>query len=592
DVAGDDLVCDSRDSAPYVPKSVVVDDRFAWGDDAPPGVPWPDTVLYELHVRGFTMAHPAVPTPLRGTYAGLAHPAVVEHLVALGVTSVELLPVHHFVSEPHLVRGGRGNYWGYNSLAFLAPHAPYSAAGQLGQQVGEFKAMVKALHAAGLEVILDVVYNHTAEQGETGPTLSLRGIDNRGYYRLADGGRRYRDYTGCGNTLDTQSPAALQLVTDSLRYWVQEMHVDGFRFDLASALARGRGSDGLDPVDPTGAFLATVAQDPVLRGVKLVAEPWDVAAGGYQLGRFPHPWAQWNDRFRDTVRDYWRGRSSGVRELGCRLSGSSDLYEATSPHPYASVNFDTAHDGMTARDLVSYDRKHNEANGEDNRDGTGDDRSWNCGVEGETDDAAVLALRRQQLGNLLATLLLSAGVPMLVAGDELGRTQRGNNNGYCLDDETGWVDWEGAAAWQDVQGLVRRLLALRRDHPVFRRHRFFTGRPVVEGGRKDLAWFGTDGREMDTGRWEDTSAQTLGVYLAGDGIPTPGPHGERVLDDSFLLWLHAGAEPVNVMLPGAPWASAYEVILDTAEVLPGGTLDAESQIPLGARSVLVCRAVS
>ncbi|WP_069465636.1 glycogen debranching protein GlgX, partial [Actinacidiphila rubida] len=423
-----DTVRDNRDSAPFVPKGVVVDDDDDWEDDRRPKTPWSDSVIYELHVRGFTQRHPDVPPELRGTYAGLAHPAALAHLTDLGVTAVELLPVHQFAHEDHLERRGLRNYWGYNSIGYFAPHAAYSASGTRGEQVGEFKRMVRALHAAGIEVILDVVYNHTAEGGQGGPTLSLRGVDNRGYYRLAGDPRGYADYTGCGNTLSVVQPHVLRLITDSLRYWVTEMGVDGFRFDLAAALARS-----MHDVDMLSPFLATIAQDPVLRRVKLIAEPWDVGAGGYQVGAFPPLWTEWNDRFRDTVRDFWRGATGDVRDLGYRLSGSSDLYDWGGRRPYASVNYVTAHDGFTLRDLVSHNGKHNEANGEDGRDGTDDNRSWNCGAEGETGDPEVLALRARQLRNLLATLLLSTGVPMLVAGDEMGRTQGGNNNAYCQD---------------------------------------------------------------------------------------------------------------------------------------------------------------
>ncbi|HET6635210.1 MAG TPA: glycogen debranching protein GlgX, partial [Streptomyces sp.] len=456
-----DTVRDERDSAPHVPKGVVVDDADTWDDDRRPKTPWPDSVLYEVHVRGFTMRHPGIPEPLRGTYAGLAHPAALDHLTRLGVTAVELLPVHQFAHEDHLLRRGLRNYWGYNSIGYFAPHAGYAASGTRGQQVGEFKRMVRALHDAGIEVILDVVYNHTAEAGELGPTLSLRGIDNRGYYRLAGDARRYADYTGCGNTLHVVQPQVLRLITDSLRYWVQEMGVDGFRFDLAAALARS-----MHDVDMLSPFLAVIAQDPVLRRVKLIAEPWDVGDGGYQVGAFPPLWTEWNDRYRDTVRDFWRGALPDVRDLGYRLSGSSDLYAWGGRRPYASVNFINAHDGFTLRDLVSYTGKRNEANGEDNRDGTHDNRSWNCGAEGETDDTGVQALRRRQLRNLLTTLLLSTGVPMLVAGDEFGRTQGGNNNGYCQDNETSWLDWELDEDRRELLTFVQQLIRVRRGQPV------------------------------------------------------------------------------------------------------------------------------
>ncbi|MGD9482233.1 glycogen debranching protein GlgX [Streptomyces sp. TRM70308] len=596
-----DTVRDERDSAPFVPKGVVVHDGAPagppggppdddWRDDRRPKTPWADTVLYELHVRGFTMRHPGVPERLRGTYAGLAHPAAVEHLTRLGVTAVELLPVHQFAHEDHLLRRGLRNYWGYNSIGYFAPHAAYAASGTRGQQVGEFKRMVRALHAAGIEVILDVVYNHTAEAGELGPTLSLRGIDNRGYYRLAADPRRYADYTGCGNTLHVVQPQVLRLITDSLRYWVQEMGVDGFRFDLAAALARS-----LHDVDMLSPFLAVIAQDPVLRRVKLIAEPWDVGAGGYQVGAFPPLWTEWNDRYRDAVRDFWRGALPDVRDLGYRLSGSSDLYAWGGRRPYASVNYVTAHDGFTLRDLVSYHHKRNGANGEDDRDGTDDNRSWNCGAEGETDDARVTALRRRQLRNLLTTLLLSAGVPMLVAGDEFGRTQRGNNNAYCQDNETGWVDWSllDDPAWRSLCALTARLVHLRREHPVLRCRAFFTGRPHGPDGLRDLAWFSARGTEMSEADWY-APGRTLALYLSGDDLPGRDGTGEPVTDDSFLAVLHAAPDPVAFRLPGPPWAGAYELLVDTAAEDPGAPgvrHPAGDRVPVPARSVRLYRAL-
>ena len=587
---GDDLRRDDQDSAPFVPYSVVVDAPEPTGLRHPrPRTPWSDTVMYELHVRGFTMSHPDVPPRLRGTYAGLAHPAVLEHLTGLGVTTVELLPVHQYVSEPHLGPRGLTNYWGYNSIAFFAPHAAYSASGSRGQQVEEFRAMVQQFHRAGLEVVLDVVHNHTGEQGHDGPTLSLRGVANRATYRLRSGGRRYRDFTGCGNTVDVRHPRTLQLVLDSLRYWVEQFDVDGFRFDLATSL--GRESDDFDP---HGRFLSAVAQDPVLRDVKLVAEPWDLGWGGYQVGGFPYLWTEWNGRYRDTVRDFWRGATPGVRDLAYRLSGSSDLYRDDGRHPYASVNLVTAHDGFTLRDLVSYDRKHNAANGEDGRDGEDHNRSWNCGVEGETDRLDVVALRRRQLRNLLSTLLLSTGVPLLVAGDEMGRTQGGNNNAYCQDNEVSWVDWSLREQWSWLPALVRDLLALRRAHPVLRARHFFVGEPSVDGGRKDLAWFAPDGQEMTDGWWWDTSLATLGMFLAGDGLRSRGMRGEPLVDDSFLLWLHAGPTELDVTLPAEQWAGSYEVVLDTAleSAVPpvAAHVDAGSPLRLHPRSVLLLRA--
>ncbi|MGC0374777.1 glycogen debranching protein GlgX [Streptomyces sp. SAI-229] len=584
-----DTVRDDRDSAPYVPKGVVVHDDDDWADDHRPKTPWADSVIYELHVKGFTRRHPGVPEELRGTYAGLAHPAAVEHLVRLGVTAVELLPVHQFAHEDHLLRRGLRNYWGYNSIGYFAPHAGYAASGTTGQQVGEFKRMVRALHAAGIEVILDVVYNHTAEAGELGPTLSLKGVDNRGYYRLQPDARRYADYTGCGNTLHVVQPHVLRLITDSLRYWVTEMGVDGFRFDLAAALARS-----MHDVDMLSPFLAVIAQDPVLRRVKLIAEPWDVGSGGYQVGAFPPLWTEWNDRYRDAVRDFWRHALPDVREMGYRLSGSSDLYAWGGRRPYASVNFVTAHDGFTLRDLVSYGRKHNEANGEGNRDGTDDNRSWNCGAEGETDDEDVRALRRRQLRNLLTTLLLSTGVPMLVAGDEMGRTQRGNNNAYCQDNEIGWVDWTllDDPDWRPLFELTSRLIALRHRHPVLRRRAFFSGRAHSADGLRDLAWFTPRGTEMTEGDWYAPAA-TLGMYLSGRDIPGRDEDGEQILDDSFLAVLHAGHDPVEFELPGPPWAERYEVVVDTGREeqteAPGVEHRAGARITVPGRTVLLLR---
>ena len=575
-----------RDSAPYVPKSVVVHDGFPWGEDVRPQTPWADSVVYELHVKGFTAQHPDIPPALRGTYAGLAHPAAIAHLRALGVTAVELMPVHHFVSEPHLLRKGLSNYWGYNSLAYFAPHAPYAASGSRGEQVREFKAMVRSLHAAGIEVLLDVVYNHTAEGDQTGPTLSFRGIDNLSYYRTEQGSRAlYRDYTGCGNTLDVRSPHVLQLIMDSLRYWVTEMHVDGFRFDLASALARS-----FHDVDKLSAFFDVIQQDPVVSAVKLVAEPWDVGEGGYQVGGFPPLWTEWNGKYRDTVRDVWRGSSSGVRELAYRLSGSSDLYQDDGRRPYASINFVTAHDGFTLRDLTTYERKRHEANGEDGRDGEDHNRAWNCGVEGETADPSVRALRRRQIRNLLATLLLSTGVPMLSMGDEVLRTQAGNNNAYCQDDETSWMPWQLDPEAASLRSLVARLVHLRRDHPVFRQKAFFSGRSTGPDGVKDLAWFGPDGTEVSN--WFDPSRPTIAMYLDGDGIRTRGPRGEPISDASFLVVLHTGPAGTGFVLPPAPWASAYDVLLDTADEEPVGRapLAPGDRLPLVGRSLALLEA--
>jgi len=580
---GRDRAQQHQDSAPWVPRSVVVHDAFPWGEDRRPCRAWADTVVYELHVKGFTARHPGVPEHLRGTYAGLAHPAAVEHLQHLGITAVELMPVHHFVSEPHLLRKGLTNYWGYNSVGYFAPHAGYSASGSRGGQVREFKAMVRTLHAAGIEVLLDVVYNHTAEGDELGPTLSWRGIDNTSYYRTEQDDRaRYRDYTGCGNTLDVRSPHVLQMIMDSLRYWVTEMHVDGFRFDLASALARS-----FHDVDKLSAFFDVIQQDPVVSSVKLVAEPWDVGEGGYQVGQFPPLWTEWNGEYRDTVRDVWRGHGSGVRNLASRLSGSSDLYQDDGRRPYASINFVTAHDGYTLRDLTTYEVKRNEANGEDGRDGESHNRSWNCGVEGETDDPAVNALRVRQARNVLTTLLLSTGVPMLSMGDEVRRSQLGNNNAYCQDAPLSWMPWELDEDAVALRDLTARLVSLRRTHPVFRQRAFFSGRALGGDGVKDLAWFGPDGTEISGGQWFDPGLSTLGMYLDGGGIRTRGPRGERVVDDSFLLLLHADADDQELVLPGEPWATSYEVVVDTAQRLTEGAAVTGRLLACGRSLVLL-----
>jgi isoamylase len=589
------------DSAACVPRSVVVHDAFPWGDDPHPRVPWDDTVIYELHVRGFTKNHPDIPPELRGTYSGLAHPAAIDHLRSLGVTAVELLPIHHFVTEPQLQRRGMRNYWGYNSVGFFAPHAAYAAgsSSDAADSIREFKAMVRALHKAGIEVILDVVYNHTAEGGPEGPLLEFRGIDNGSYYRLAeDDPAKYTDYTGCGNTFDPRRPFPLQLITDSLRYWITEMHVDGFRFDLASALARS-----LHDVDKLSSFFDTIHQDPVISQAKLIAEPWDVGAGGYQVGEFPPLWTEWNGKYRDTVRSFWAHGADGVRDLAYRLSGSSDLYGDDGRLPIASINFITAHDGFTMRDLVSYEEKHNADNGEDNRDGTDDNRSYNCGVEGDPAPPEVVALRRRQARNLLATLLLSTGAPMLVAGDEMWRTQRGNNNAYVQDNETSWLDWTPDEIGEDTLALVRRLIALRRAHPVLRQRAFFEGHPVVGGdGCKDLAWFHPAGRELAPDDWFDSGLRSIGMYLDGRGLRHRDARGETIVDDSFLMLLHSGDKDGIFTLPDKPWAASYEQVIDTSAVgglpvarFPGGVPAAVPIVPGGAdlqmraRSVLLLR---
>src|SRR4051794_31745513 len=580
----------TADSAPYVPKSVVVHEDFDWEDDdlVRPRTKWTDTVIYELHVKGFTKLHNEVPEHIRGTYAGLTTNAAVHYLKDLGVTTIELLPVHQFVPEPDLVTRGLTNYWGYNSIGFLAPHNAYSSTGDRGEQINEFKAMVRALHQAGLEVILDVVYNHTAEGNPLGPTLSFRGLDDLGYYKHVDAerdGAAYFDVTGCGNTVDAAYPPALRLILDSLRYWVSEMHVDGFRFDLTPALTRTG-----HRVDLGGHFITTISQDPILRHVKLIAEPWDASMDGYQVGRFPPPWCEWNDKYRDTVRDFWRLDSGGIRDIASRLAGSSDLYADDGRSPYASINFVTAHDGFTLRDLVSYNDKHNEANGENNRDGTDNNRSWNCGVEGETDDPAVIALRRKQAANLMVTLCLSAGVPMITAGDERGRTQKGNNNAYGQDNETSWLDWRPDDAWLDLYDVAKAALRLRREHPALRQRHFLAGRPTVEGGPKDLAWIHATGREMTEADWFDDRLRAFGMFVSGDPLRAPGPRGEQLRDLSFLLWFNAQAQPGKAKIPLNRWVSAGEVVLSTDAGHPVGEhISAGEVIDIEPRSMIILR---
>ncbi len=562
-LGGDDMTADDRDSAPFVPKSVVTNPFFDWGVDRPPSTPWHETVVYETHVKGFTKLHPDVDEELRGTYAGLAHPAAIEHLKGLGVTAVELMPVHQFIQDHYLIEKNLRNYLGYNSIAFLAPHNEYAASGQRGEQVGEFKAMVRALHEAGIEVILDVVYNHTAEGNHLGPTLSLKGIDNAAYYRLVDDDSRYyMDYTGTGNSLNMRIPHTLQLVMDSLRYWVTEMHVDGFRFDLASTLARG-----LHEVDWLSAFFDIIQQDPVISQVKLIAEPWDVGEGGYQVGNFPPLWSEWNGKYRDTVRDFWRGESATLPEFASRITGSSDLYQSDGRHPSASINFVTAHDGFTLADLVSYNDKHNEANGEDNNDGESHNRSWNCGAEGETDDPEVRALRRRQQRNFLSTLFLSQGVPMLLGGDEMGRTQGGNNNAYCQDNEISWLDCKLLEDNADLVALTGRLAEFRRNHPVFHRRRWFQGRPIHGSDVTDIGWFSPDGSEMTEEDWDSGFAKSIGVFLNGEAIPDPDPRGEKITDDSFLVLFNAHYENLPFTIPDRDWGDRWVVVLDT-EGLP------------------------
>ncbi|RYP88616.1 glycogen debranching enzyme GlgX [Nocardioides guangzhouensis] len=581
---------DSRnddDSAAHMVHGVVINPFFDWEGDRRPEVPYNETVIYEAHVKGLTALHPDVPEELRGTYAALAHPSIVEHLRKLGVTAIELMPVHAFVQDSTLLEKGLRNYWGYNTLGFFAPHAPYAATGERGQQVQEFKSMVQALHSAGIEVILDVVYNHTAEGNHLGPTLSFKGIDNPAYYRLVEDDQRYyMDYTGTGNSLNVRQPHSLQLIMDSLRYWVTEMHVDGFRFDLAATLARE-----FYDVDRLSTFFELVQQDPVVSQVKLIAEPWDIGPGGYQVGGFPPQWTEWNGKYRDTVRDFWRGEPS-LGEFASRIAGSSDLYEHSGRRPFASINFVTAHDGFTLRDLVSYNEKHNDANGEDNNDGESHNRSWNHGAEGPTDDPEILAMRARAQRNFIATLLLSQGVPMLLHGDELGRTQQGNNNTYAQDSELSWIHWDEVD--EPLVEFTAAVARLRRDHPTFRRKRFFTGTSVrvsdgTEGDRlNDIVWLHLDGRPMDDDDW-DGAAQAIGMYLNGHGIAGKGPRGETVTDDHFLLYFNADG-PATVTLPPEEYAAAWDVVVDT-----GGNADrattrkAGSTFDIETRSLLVLR---
>ncbi|HSE58912.1 MAG TPA: glycogen debranching protein GlgX [Nitrospiraceae bacterium] len=584
-----DLAFDERDNARNVPKCVVIDSAFTWGGDRPLKTPWEKTIIYEAHVKGMTARHPEVPDHMRGTYSGLTTPAIVDHLVNLGVTAIELLPVHHFVRDKHLADRGLSNYWGYNTIGFFAPDIRYAVSPVRGRHVREFKTMVKTLHSAGIEVILDVVYNHTAEGNHLGPTLSFRGIDNASYYRLvADDKRYYMDYTGCGNTLNVTHPRTLQLIMDSLRYWVTEMHVDGFRFDLAAALARE-----LHEVDRLSAFFDILHQDPILSQVKLIAEPWDLGEGGYQVGNFPVGWAEWNGKYRDTIRRYVKGDGGQVAELAYRLTGSSDLYAASGRRPFASVNFVTAHDGFTLHDLVSYNHKHNEANGEENRDGTDDNLSWNCGVEGPTNDPAILDLRERQKRNFLAILFLSQGIPMLCGGDEIGRTQRGNNNAYCQDNDISWFDWHLDQPKRDLLEFTRHLIALRKQHPVLRRRRFFQGRHIRGSEVKDLAWFRPDGKEMTDEDWEKGFVRSLALRLAGDAIEETDEKGRRLIDDTLLILLNAHHEPLDFILPAHKRGVRWQSVLDTSwnrghhrqvVVLKGG-----ERYALSARTIAVLK---
>jgi isoamylase len=585
---GDPESYNDADSAPFSPRSVVINPYFDWGNDRPLKIPMWETVIYEAHVKGMTIQHPDIPDDVRGTYSGLAHPAMIKYLKGLGVTAVELMPVHQFVHDSGLIERGLTNYWGYNTIGFFAPHNGYSSFGGGGGQVQEFKAMVKALHSQGIEVILDVVYNHTAEGNHLGPTLSFRGIDNPAYYRLVDEDKRYYyDTTGTGNSLNVRHHESLRLIMDSLRYWVTEMHVDGFRFDLAAALARE-----FHAVDRLAAFFDLVNQDPVVSQVKLIAEPWDVGDGGYQVGGFPPNWTEWNGKYRDSIRDFWRGEPSSLGEFASRFTGSSDLYQDDGRRPIASINFVTAHDGFTLHDLVSYNEKHNDANGEGNRDGESHNRSWNCGVEGETEDADVIVLRERQKRNFMATLLLSQGVPMIAHGDELGRTQRGNNNVYCQDSEIAWMDWEGARLEDVLTGFVRRLLKLRAEHPIFRRRRFFTGEPAGDSKLPDIAWLRRDGEVMTEADWNTRSGMTMTVFLNGHGIPERDALGEEIKDASFLLLFNPLDEDVAFTLPDRDYGRTWELAANTADPLLAAkrkTARAATQFKVTRHSLVLLR---
>ena len=580
----EDMSFDPRDNASYMPKCCVIDSAFTWEGDKAPNILWPDMVVYELHVRGFTINHPDVPPSLRGTYAGLATPPVIDHLKRLGITSVELMPIHAFLDDRHLQERNLTNYWGYNSIGFFAPDRRYTSNPE--GVVDEFKSMVKTFHSNGIEVILDVVYNHTAEGNQFGPTTSFRGVDNASYYRLSgDNKRFYMDYTGCGNTLNLQNPRVLQLIMDSLRYWVVEMHVDGFRFDLASALARE-----LHDVNRLGAFFDILLQDPILSQVKLIAEPWDLGEGGYQVGNFPTGWGEWNDQYRDTMRSYWKGDGGLIGNFAQRLTGSSDFYDHSGRKPCASVNFICAHDGFNLHDLVSYNDKHNEANGEESRDGTDNNNSWNCGVEGPTEDVSINALRAKQKRNLLATLFFSQGVPMLVAGDEMGRTQQGNNNAYCQDNEISWVNWDISAADQEFLAFVQRVIALRREHPVFRRRNFFQGRDIHGSGVKDIHWLKPDGKEMSDEEWAHDFARCLGVYLGGDAIQENDLQGHAILDDNFILLFNSHHDSVPFLLPVLNENCEWHCVLDThlaGGLKPGGQFQSGDSYPLEGRSLVL-----
>lgn len=552
----EDLSFSETDSAPFLPKSVVIDPNYNWEGDKAPKTPYHRSVIYEMHVKGFTYLHPEIPEEIRGTYAALAHPVTIQYLKDLGITAVELMPVHHFIKDRHLHQQGLSNYWGYNTIGFFAPDPRYSSSGNTGGQVNEFKDMVKTLHKAGIEVILDVVYNHTAEGNHLGPTLSFRGIDNASYYRLTEDCRFYMDYTGTGNTLNAMLPNVLRLIMDSLRYWIMEMHVDGFRFDLAATLARE-----LHEVDRLGSFFDIIHQDPVISQVKLIAEPWDIGEGGYQVGNFPAGWTEWNGKYRDCIRDYWRGADSMLAEFAERFTGSGDLYRDDYRRPTASINFITAHDGFTLNDLVSYNEKHNLANGEDNNDGESHNRSWNCGVEGPTEVPEILMLRQRQKRNMLTTLFLSQGVPMLLAGDELSRTQQGNNNAYCQDNQISWLNWKEAD--KELLGFTQKLIHFVKKHPVFGRRRWFQGLPIKGVGVVDIAWFLPEGEEMDDEHWNHDYAKSLAVFLNGHGVHSPGPKGEQILDDNFYVIFNAHHDALTYTLPPEKFGKEWRKVIDT-----------------------------
>ncbi len=582
-----DLSLDKRNNMAFAPLAAVIDTAFTWGDDRPLRTPWHKTLIYECHVKGFTARHPDVPEHQRGTYAGIASEASIKHLQGLGITAVELLPVHYYLNDRHLLERGLTNYWGYNTLGFFAPHLAYASTHSPRKSVQEFKMMVRALHAAGIEVILDVVYNHTAEGNEMGPTLSLRGIDNSAYYRLEEDKRYYTDFTGCGNGLNMRHPRVLQLIMDSLRYWITEMHVDGFRFDLASTLARE-----LHAVDKLGAFFDIIHQDPIISQTKLIAEPWDVGPGGYQVGNFPVLWTEWNGKYRDTVRKFWKGEGGHVSEFATRLSGSSDLYQRDGRRPYASINFITCHDGFSLQDLVSYDHKHNEANGEDNRDGSDQNDSWNCGAEGPSDDPNIIALRERQKRNMFATLLFSEGVGMICGGDELSHTQRGNNNAYCQDNETSWLDWKLDERQARFLQFAKRCTRIWHEQPVLQRRKFFLGRAIRGSNIKDISWFGPDGQEMSDQNWDADFVRSLGVRLAGDIINEVDERGEPIVGDTLLFVLNAHWEEIRFTLPQTRVEHVWETMLDTHDLdAPLRVLRGGEAYPLFGRSLALLRAI-